>query len=268
MRLVVKEGSGKRGKVALLIEQLSPKFSSFFFPRKTGKARKTGNISNIWKFNRGQNLKEGKIFWKASHSNFWETQLQNRKYGNTRKCAKKIYQVWKFRKKSPSIKRTAQKFGNLDEKSFDMNGPYDPFFFGPGRFALSQPYCSLDLPSLKSGYPLLFSYNNERIPTAVSCRAAHPTWHHIHHQRLGPSLSTLSVLYDEYSNPKPHPRAWRTSSTTSSSSSAVRVPGYFEGCRRAASDQDRRLLRHGMRGFNRISAELWIEGYIRCNGTS
>ena len=179
VRLVVKEGSGKRGKVALLIEQLSPKFSSFFFPRKTGKARKTGNISKIWKFNRGQNLKEGKIFWKASHSNFWETQLQNRKYGNTRKCAKKIYQVWKFRKKSPSIKRTAQKFGNLDEKSFDMNGPYDPFFFGPGRFALSQPYCSLDLPSLKSGYPLLFSYNNERIPTAVSCRAAPVSYTHL-----------------------------------------------------------------------------------------
>ena len=37
-------------------------FPCFFFPRKTGKEGKTGNISKLWKFNRGQNI---------SHSNIW-----------------------------------------------------------------------------------------------------------------------------------------------------------------------------------------------------
>ena len=40
---------------AVLIEQLFfPDFSSFFFPTKTGTAEKTGNISKVWKFKRGQ----------------------------------------------------------------------------------------------------------------------------------------------------------------------------------------------------------------------
>ena len=42
-----------------------------FCPRKTGKAGKTGNISKVWKFNRGKNI------WKASYSN-----IRKKKSGN------------------------------------------------------------------------------------------------------------------------------------------------------------------------------------------
>ena len=83
----------------VLIEQLSPNFSSFF-SKKNGKSRKagkTGNISKVWKFNRGQNI------WKASHSNVWEKKMES--FGNTKNCA-------------------IIKSGNLDEKSFDKNGPF------------------------------------------------------------------------------------------------------------------------------------------------
>ena len=70
-----------------------------FFPRETGKAGKTGNISKIWKFNRGQNI------WKASHFNIWKKKGQ---HGNTKKkCAKKYLEIWT---ESPSI-RTASKVG-------------------------------------------------------------------------------------------------------------------------------------------------------------
>ena len=53
---------------------LSSNFSTkfpLFFPRKTGKAGKTGNISKVWKFNRGKNI------WKASYSN-----IRKKKSGN------------------------------------------------------------------------------------------------------------------------------------------------------------------------------------------
>ena len=67
-----------------------------FFPRKIGKAGKTGNISKVWKFNRGQNI------WNASHSMYVCI------HGN------KKWKIWKYKKlrrkkcgnlgKSPSIK--------------------------------------------------------------------------------------------------------------------------------------------------------------------
>ena len=83
---------------AVLIEQLFPQnFPLFFFPRKTGKARKTGNISKVWKFNRGQNT------WKASHSNIWK------------KKKRKNMEM-------QNITRT-KKSGNLVKTSFDKNGP-------------------------------------------------------------------------------------------------------------------------------------------------
>ena len=63
----------KSGLGPFLIEQLLPSFSSFYPPRKAsannflqvagliGRDWKTGNISKVWKFNRGQNLeKNGK----------------------------------------------------------------------------------------------------------------------------------------------------------------------------------------------------------------
>ena len=58
---------------AVLIEQLFPNFSPLFFQQKllTGKAGKTGNISKVWKFNRGKNI------WKASYSN-----IRKKKSGN------------------------------------------------------------------------------------------------------------------------------------------------------------------------------------------
>ena len=44
---------------AVLTEQLFPIFPLFFFPRKTAK---TGNVSKLWNFDRGQNI------WKASRA--------------------------------------------------------------------------------------------------------------------------------------------------------------------------------------------------------
>jgi len=52
------------------------KFSSLFFPRKTGKAGKTGNMSRVWKLYKRQNI------WKASLSNNW----------------KKKWKIWKYQK--------------------------------------------------------------------------------------------------------------------------------------------------------------------------
>ena len=40
--------SVKTHRRAVLIEQRFPRFPSFFFPRKKGKARKTGNTSKVW----------------------------------------------------------------------------------------------------------------------------------------------------------------------------------------------------------------------------
>ena len=60
-----------------------------FFPRKTGIAGKTGNISKVWKFNRGHNA------WKASHSNIWRKKnWKIWKYKNLREK-----NIWKFRQK-------------------------------------------------------------------------------------------------------------------------------------------------------------------------
>ena len=56
---------------AVLIEQLFFPNFPLFFKKKTGK---TGNISKVWKFNRGQNT------WKASHSKYLEIYLYI--YGN------------------------------------------------------------------------------------------------------------------------------------------------------------------------------------------
>ena len=69
---------------AVLIEQLFYQFFLSFFPRKTGKAEKTANISKVWKFN---NLTEGIIFGRLRIPIFGG---ENGKYGNTKNCAKKI----------------------------------------------------------------------------------------------------------------------------------------------------------------------------------
>ena len=67
------------------------------FRRKRGKAGKTGNISKVWIFNRGQNI------WKASHSKFWGGgEMQNMEI--QKNCAKK-------------------RCGNLDKTSFDKKRP-------------------------------------------------------------------------------------------------------------------------------------------------
>ena len=66
--------------IYVLIEQLFYRFSSFFFfPRKTGKAGKAGNISEGCKFNRGQNI------WNASHSNIWKNKWKLWKCKNCKK---------------------------------------------------------------------------------------------------------------------------------------------------------------------------------------
>ena len=50
-----------------------------FCPRKTGKAGKTGNISKVWKFNRGQSI------WKASHCHILSHFFGKWKYKKLRK---------------------------------------------------------------------------------------------------------------------------------------------------------------------------------------
>ena len=79
---------------AVLIEQLFFQIFLFFFSRKTGK---TGNISKVWKNNRGQNILEGFAF------QYLETKFG--KYGNIKNCAKK--KSGKFRQ----------------NVSYDKNGP-------------------------------------------------------------------------------------------------------------------------------------------------
>ena len=56
---------------AVLIDSFFSHIFRFFFSRKTGKSGTTGNISEVWKFNKGQ------IFWKASHSNIWGKKMEN-----------------------------------------------------------------------------------------------------------------------------------------------------------------------------------------------
>ena len=69
---------------AVLIEQLFPRFSSFF-PRKTGTI---GSIAKVWKFNRGETV------WNASHSSIF---------------VEKNWQIWKYKK------LRGKKGGNLDK---------------------------------------------------------------------------------------------------------------------------------------------------------
>ena len=69
----------KSGLGPFLIEQLLPSFSSFYPPRKAsannflqvagliGRDWKTGNISKVWKFNRGQNLEKNGKIWKTKN---------------------------------------------------------------------------------------------------------------------------------------------------------------------------------------------------------
>ena len=68
----------------LLSTNLFPDFLRFF-PKKN---RKSGNISKVGKFNRGQNV------WNASHSNIWKKKMENMEIP---KVARK--KKWKFRQK-------------------------------------------------------------------------------------------------------------------------------------------------------------------------
>ena len=73
---------------AVLIEQLFPNFSSFFSQEKQERQEKQET-----KFG---NLTEGKIFWKASHSNIWKKKERGKLWKYNKWREKKN---WKFRQK-------------------------------------------------------------------------------------------------------------------------------------------------------------------------
>ena len=89
----------------VLIEQLFffQIFRFFFFQGKAEKLEKeTGNISKVWKLNRGQN-RRAKIFGWLRIPIFGGK--KKGKHGNAKICARK--KNWEFRQKVPS-ERTAQ----------------------------------------------------------------------------------------------------------------------------------------------------------------